>query len=168
MTYTLLLLDVINGMYTPIMRYTILICFTGRMVSRRCTSVILRGVVKFMAKPHTYEPISGKYLTPLVLQLYMYLNLLISKYSAAQSYSKAILICVRRWHAGERPFVCSWLFCGKRFTRSDELQRHKRTHTGKGVRYIISVSIIMCSKVALQQLKPQYKVFKISYPSQEF
>ena len=37
----------------------------------------------------------------------------------------------RRWHSGERPFVCNWLFCGKRFTRSDELQRHKRTHTGK-------------------------------------
>lgn len=36
-----------------------------------------------------------------------------------------------RWHAGERPFVCNWLFCGKRFTRSDELQRHKRTHTGE-------------------------------------
>ncbi|XP_041749093.1 transcription factor Sp5-like [Coregonus clupeaformis] len=36
-----------------------------------------------------------------------------------------------RWHAGERPFVCSWLFCGKNFTRSDELQRHLRTHTGE-------------------------------------
>lgn len=35
-----------------------------------------------------------------------------------------------RWHAGERPFACTWLFCGKRFTRSDELQRHRRTHTG--------------------------------------
>lgn len=33
--------------------------------------------------------------------------------------------------SGERPFVCSWLFCGKRFTRSDELQRHRRTHTGE-------------------------------------
>ena len=28
-----------------------------------------------------------------------------------------------RWHSGERPFVCNWIFCGKRFTRSDELQR---------------------------------------------
>ncbi|XP_062979108.1 transcription factor Sp5-like [Elgaria multicarinata webbii] len=36
-----------------------------------------------------------------------------------------------RWHAGERPFVCSWLYCGKSFTRSDELQRHLRTHTGE-------------------------------------
>ena len=35
-----------------------------------------------------------------------------------------------RWHTGERPFVCNWLFCGKHFTRSDELQRHLRTHTG--------------------------------------
>lgn len=32
---------------------------------------------------------------------------------------------------GERPFVCSWAYCGKRFTRSDELQRHRRTHTGE-------------------------------------
>uniref|UniRef100_A0A8C7QRU2 C2H2-type domain-containing protein n=1 Tax=Oncorhynchus mykiss TaxID=8022 RepID=A0A8C7QRU2_ONCMY len=36
-----------------------------------------------------------------------------------------------RWHAGARPFVCSWLFCGKNCTRSDELQRHLRTHTGE-------------------------------------
>nr|AVT42515.1 zinc finger transcription factor Sp1-4 [Pycnogonum litorale] len=36
-----------------------------------------------------------------------------------------------RWHTGERPFACTWLFCGKRFTRSDELQRHRRTHTGE-------------------------------------
>lgn len=34
-----------------------------------------------------------------------------------------------RWHTGERPFTCEWVFCGKRFTRSDELQRHRRTHT---------------------------------------
>ena len=27
-----------------------------------------------------------------------------------------------RWHSGERPFVCSWIYCNRRFTRSDELQ----------------------------------------------
>lgn len=34
-------------------------------------------------------------------------------------------------HTGERPYVCNWSFCGKKFTRSDELQRHRRTHTGE-------------------------------------
>lgn len=34
-------------------------------------------------------------------------------------------------YVGERPFTCEWVFCGKRFTRSDELQRHRRTHTGE-------------------------------------
>ena len=36
-----------------------------------------------------------------------------------------------RWHAGERPFTCTWMYCDKSFTRSDELQRHVRTHTGE-------------------------------------
>lgn len=36
-----------------------------------------------------------------------------------------------RWHMGDRPFMCNWIYCGKKFTRSDELQRHKRTHTGR-------------------------------------
>ena len=28
------------------------------------------------------------------------------------------------WHDDKRPFVCNWISCGKKFTRSDELQRH--------------------------------------------
>lgn len=36
-----------------------------------------------------------------------------------------------RGHAGQKPFACDWPHCQKRFTRSDELQRHRRTHTGK-------------------------------------
>lgn len=33
--------------------------------------------------------------------------------------------------AGERPFECTWPDCGKKFSRSDELTRHYRTHTGE-------------------------------------
>lgn len=32
---------------------------------------------------------------------------------------------------GEKPFGCSWAGCGKKFARSDELSRHRRTHTGE-------------------------------------
>ncbi|XP_028942494.1 transcription factor Sp7-like, partial [Antrostomus carolinensis] len=46
-----------------------------------------------------------------------------------------------RWHTGERPFVCNWLFCGKRFTRSDELERHVRTHTREK-----KFTCLLCSK----------------------
>lgn len=33
--------------------------------------------------------------------------------------------------SGERPFECTWAGCGKKFSRSDELTRHYRTHTGE-------------------------------------
>lgn len=33
--------------------------------------------------------------------------------------------------AGERPFPCTWPDCLKKFSRSDELTRHYRTHTGE-------------------------------------
>lgn len=36
-----------------------------------------------------------------------------------------------RWTSGEHPFIYNWMFCGKRFTGSDELQRHRRTHTAE-------------------------------------
>lgn len=32
---------------------------------------------------------------------------------------------------GEKPFICSWDGCDKKFARSDELSRHRRTHTGE-------------------------------------
>ncbi|CAF1540522.1 unnamed protein product, partial [Rotaria sordida] len=31
----------------------------------------------------------------------------------------------------EKPFSCSWSNCDKTFARSDELSRHRRTHTGE-------------------------------------
>lgn len=33
--------------------------------------------------------------------------------------------------AGEKPFSCNWDGCDKKFARSDELSRHRRTHTGE-------------------------------------
>lgn len=33
--------------------------------------------------------------------------------------------------AGEKPFSCNWEGCEKKFARSDELSRHRRTHTGE-------------------------------------
>ena len=32
---------------------------------------------------------------------------------------------------GEKPFVCNWESCDRKFARSDELTRHRRTHTGE-------------------------------------
>lgn len=32
---------------------------------------------------------------------------------------------------GEKPFKCKWDGCERRFARSDELSRHRRTHTGE-------------------------------------
>lgn len=32
---------------------------------------------------------------------------------------------------GEKPFACTWENCNRKFSRSDELSRHKRTHTGE-------------------------------------
>jgi uncharacterized Zn-finger protein len=33
-----------------------------------------------------------------------------------------------RTHTGEKPYPCTWPGCAKRFTRSDELVRHKAMH----------------------------------------
>ncbi|RLV98909.1 hypothetical protein DV515_00010285 [Chloebia gouldiae] len=43
-------------------------------------------------------------------------------------------MCLERFLAstgGERPFPCTWPDCLKKFSRSDELTRHYRTHTGE-------------------------------------
>jgi len=48
------------------------------------------------------------------------------------------------WHNGDRPFTCNWIYCGKKFTRSDELQRHKRTHTGQQLIQCIMSDYHLC------------------------
>lgn len=40
-------------------------------------------------------------------------------------------IYVMLFSAGEKPFQCMWEGCTRKFARSDELSRHKRTHTGE-------------------------------------
>lgn len=45
-----------------------------------------------------------------------------------QSSMKAIFLL---HSAGEKPFSCNWEGCDKKFARSDELSRHRRTHTGE-------------------------------------
>ena len=34
-----------------------------------------------------------------------------------------------RSHTGERPYACDWEACDRAFNRSDELSRHRFTHT---------------------------------------
>ena len=37
-----------------------------------------------------------------------------------------------KWHTkGKKLFVCTWLFCGQRFTNSDDWQKHLKTHWGQ-------------------------------------
>lgn len=42
-----------------------------------------------------------------------------------------VSLTTRLRSAGEKPFSCHWEGCDKRFARSDELSRHRRTHTGE-------------------------------------
>ena len=39
--------------------------------------------------------------------------------------------CLSICRTGEKPFACIWEGCEKKFARSDELSRHRRTHTGE-------------------------------------
>lgn len=85
-------------------------------------------VIKYMGKHHTCVPIWGNvYQSSTMINLIFQMLLHISGFSF---HFVCTYFASCRWHSGERPFVCNWLFCGKRFTRSDELQRHRRTHTG--------------------------------------
>ena len=44
-----------------------------------------------------------------------------------------------RVHTGEKPFPCPFPGCGKVFARSENLKIHKRIHTGKILKFSLSV-----------------------------
>ena len=47
-----------------------------------------------------------------------------------------------RRHTGEKPFACNWQDCGWRFSRSDELARHKRSHSGVKPYRLVKLKVI--------------------------
>lgn len=59
--------------------------------------------------------------------------------------------------AGEKPYQCDFTDCGRRFSRSDQLKRHQRRHTGllhASSSVLSSVSLFFCLSVcSLHQRK---------------
>ena len=53
---------------------------------------------------------------------------------------------LRSHHEGHKPYLCPVAHCDKSFTRSDELQRHVRTHDGTR-----PYACVVCSKAFLRR-----------------
>ncbi|TNN38747.1 Krueppel-like factor 13 [Liparis tanakae] len=69
-----------------------------------------------------------------LLRKNIYVNCVPAPAAATQLHERRRESRVRRASAEarcERPFECTWSNCEKKFSRSDELTRHYRTHTGE-------------------------------------
>ncbi|XP_034029714.1 Krueppel-like factor 10 isoform X2 [Thalassophryne amazonica] len=68
-----------------------------------------------------------------------------------------------RVHTGEKPFRCRWNGCERRFARTDELSRHRLTHTGEKFACPVCLSRFMRSDHLAKHIRRHLKVKRMCY-----
>lgn len=84
-----------------------------------------------------------------------------SQHNPATAYAHAQLAAIAA--ASQLPYMCSWIagdgaYCGKRFSTSDELFQHLRTHTA-------SMPDSVLSAAAAGGIPPNHPLFQRTYPT---